>query len=350
MSWLSSRSRDLVDFSMPIVGQVPAPKKFRSALTVAQVETTLEEWFGRPVVLTSSGRGALILAFSHLGLNRYRDRIAMTPMISTCVMDAVVRHAFPVDAASASEVAATLVYHQYGFIQTIKPTGPVVEDICHSFYATPTEGRRDWFGALAAFSLPKFFSTSSPVGGLVVQDRKRAESLRALRDAQPQRSIEQQDEESRIYCDSSAHSHFDFVRLYLSRLVNAQIADRELGGLPKQLSEIVDQGLRRKEIIAAYSDAVGRHACPPGWHEMMLERLPYFFPVSGEETRLLDARSRLQEIGVEADLYSIDAARNMTAPNYIRMLLLPCHDKIPQDVLAEAAAILRTFRACRSVA
>ena len=334
---------------MTIAGQMPPAKQLPSELTVAELEATLEEWFGLPVVLTSSGRGALRLAFSHLGLKRYRDRIAITPMISMCVLEAAIRHAFPIDAASAVEAEATLVYHQYGFVQTVKPAGPVVEDICHSFYATPTRGRRAWLGELAAFSLPKFFSTSSPVGGLVVQDRKRAASVRALRDTQPQRTVRQQDEESRIYCDADMHSHFDFDRLYLSRLVNSRISDRELGGLPKNVSEIADQGQRRTEIIAIYCDAVGAHACPPGWHEMIRERLPYFFPVGGDEARLLNARSRLREIGVEADLYSIDAARNMRAPKFIKMLLLPCHDKIPQDVLVEISVILRSFKACRSV-
>ena len=243
---------------------------------------------------------------------------------------------------------ATLVYHQYGFVQTIKPADRVVEDICHSLYATPTMGRRVWLGELVAFSLPKFFSTSSPVGGLVVHDQKQAERVRALRDAEPRRSIQQQDEKSSIFCDLTTRSHFEFVRLYLSRLVNAQITDRELGGLPKNVSEISARGQRRKEIMAIYCDAVGGHACPPGWHAMMLERLPYFFPVSGDEARLLDARSCLREIGVEADMYSIDIARNMGSPRFVRMLLLPCHDAIPSEIFSEILSILKSLGACRS--
>jgi len=328
------------------VGQMPPRKKCASALTVGEVEAALEEWFGLPVVLTSSGRGALMLAFDHLGLQRYRNRIVITPMISACVLDAVVRHAFPIDAESNAESDATLVYHQYGFIQTVRPPGPVIEDICHSFYAGPTSGRRAWLGELAVFSLPKFFSTSSAVGGLVVHNRALADSVRERRDAEPERSVEQQDEEASIHCAPDA-PNLAMSQMYLSRLLNRQVADRELGGVPKDISEIVIRGRQRGEIIATYCDAVGADSCPNGWHDMLRERLPYFFPVSGEETRLLHARSRLREFGVEAEIYSIDVSRNMSSPSFVKMLLLPCHDQIPDQVLLEIASTLRWLKANR---
>jgi hypothetical protein len=334
---------------MQPVGQMPLPKKLSSTRNVAQVEEMLEEWFGSPVVLTSSGRGALMLAFSHLGLNRYRDRVAMTPMISTCVLQTVAHHAFPVDAASTVKADATLVYHQYGFVQSINPTGPVVEDICHAFFAGPTNGRRAWLGELAAFSLPKFFSTSNPVGGLVVHDRKEAEILRTRRDAEPQRSIEQEDEESCVYCASGNRATLAMARLYLSRLLNPRISDRELGALPKDVSEITDRGRQRSEIVDIYCDAVGDHCCPKGWHEMMRQRLPYFFPVGGDESRLLNVRSRLREIGVEADVYSIDVARNMDCPKFVKMLLVPCHDAIPAKALTDISSTLKRFKSSSSV-
>jgi hypothetical protein len=331
------------------VEQMPFPIKCPSALTVARLEATLEEWFGSSVVLTSSGRGALMLAFSHLGLNRYRDRIAMTPMISACVLDAVIRHAFPVDAGRNADANATLVYHQYGFLQTIKPPGPVVEDICHAFYAGPTTGHRIWLGELAVFSLPKFFATSSVVGGLVVHDRRQAEVIRARRDAEPERSIQQQDDESRIYYDRGDRSRFAVSGMHLSRLMNRRISDRELGGVPKDVSEIARRGQHRREIVAAYCDAVGEQACPRGWHEVMQEHLPYLFPVSGDDARLLDARTRLHEIDVEAEVYSIDVARNMNFPKYVKMLLLPCHDTIPPKIFAEILSILTSFKTCSSM-
>lgn len=309
----------------------------------------LEEWFGSPVVLTSSGRGALMLAFGQLGLNRYRNRIAMSPMISTCVVEAVAYHAFPVDAAAAGEFDATLVYHQYGFMQAVSLAGRVVEDICHSFYAAPTTGRRVWLGEFAVFSLPKFFSTSSPVGGLIVHDRNQAEGLRSRRDSNPQRSIQQQDEESHIFRDWGEFSELAKAELYLSRLLNPRVSDSELGGLPNHVSDIASEGRRRSEIIELYCDAAGDHSCPDGWHEMMREHPPYAFPVGGKEAQLLDVRSRLHEMGVETDIYSIDIARNMRSPKFGRMLLLPCHGAVPPAVVTEIASILRELGACRSV-
>ena len=126
----------------------------------------LEEWFGSPVVLASSGRGAIKLALREFGLNRYRHRVALPRMISGCVLDAVVQHAFPIDAAGKDEFDLTLLYHQYGFSQLMEPAGPTIEDICHAFFASCKTGRRPWRGQMAVFSLSKFFRTSTMVGGL----------------------------------------------------------------------------------------------------------------------------------------------------------------------------------------
>jgi len=143
---------------MPLVRQMPCPKKNRSTLTVAQVEAMLEEWFGSPVVLTSSGRGALMLAFGQLGLNRYRNRIAMSPMISTCVVEAVAYHAFPVDAAAAGEFDADtgispIRFHAGGPVWRVESSRTsVTRSTRHQ-----RRGRRVWLANLLSSVSPSFF-------------------------------------------------------------------------------------------------------------------------------------------------------------------------------------------------
>jgi hypothetical protein len=322
-------------------GQMPAGRKARSNLTVAEAEAVLEEWFGSPVVLTSSGRGAINLALSAFDLNRYRHQVALPRMISGCVLDAVIRHAFPVDAAGTGETNLTLSYHQYGYPQVTMPAGRVIEDICHSFFAGVNTGCRSWAGQMAVFSLTKFFTTSSMAGGVVVHDHAEAAELRRRRDSFPWRSAQEEEDESDVHCSRETASGAALSRLYLSRLTNPRISDRELGGLPKSTAEIAHHGERRREIIDMFCGAVGECSFPAGWREMMREKLPYFFPLCVGERRMFESRQRLREAGIETDIYSIDVARNMRAPRFERMLLVPCHDIIPSAALSDIEAVLR---------
>ena len=87
------------DCFAPAIGHAPAFKTAASVTTVPEAERVFAEWFGAPVVLTSSGRAAISLYLGVTGRDRYRHRVAVPRMISACVLDAVIRHAFPVDAA-----------------------------------------------------------------------------------------------------------------------------------------------------------------------------------------------------------------------------------------------------------
>jgi dTDP-4-amino-4,6-dideoxygalactose transaminase len=320
------------------VRQTPASNTTPSVLTVEQLEATLEEWFGSPVVLTSSGRAAMALALDDMGLNRYRHRVALPRMISACVVGTVIRHGFPVDAAGAPPADAAILYHQYGFPQVARPDGPVLEDICHAFFASPTTGRRTWAGEMAAFSLPKFFSTSGSVGGLVVHDRARAEKLRGRRDSHVPRSPQAIAAEAATFRSHGGEAGLE--QMYLSRLLNPRIADEELGGLPADTQDIQAIGRRRGDILAAYLSAVPEEHLAPAWRDLVRRCLPYFFPVQGNEARLGAVKQSLVEAGVEADIYTIDTARSMAAPKAERMLLVPCHHTIAADMQDVITGIL----------
>lgn len=324
---------------MITVRQTPPSVTAPSTIAVADLEDTLATWFGAPVVLTSSGRAAIALALAEAGLNRYRHRVAMPPLMSACVLNAIVRHGFPVDAAAVDTADATLLYHQYGLPQIARPQGVVIEDICHAFFARPDSGARSWAGQTAVFSLPKFFSTTGSIGGLVVPDAARAQDLRARRDAFTPRSPEAIAQESAAF---RAHDESTLELMYLSRLMNPRIADRELGGLPGSVADIAAVGRERQATIEAYLDAAGPAALPDGWAAMIVRCLPYFFPLSGPPEKIADAKRALTEAGIEADIYSIDVDRNMFAPRLARMLLIPAHHAVPKDA---QEVILKTLRA-----
>ena len=171
------------DCFAPAIGHAPAFKTAASVTTVPEAERVFSEWFGAPVVLTSSGRTAISLYLGVTGHERYRHSVAVPRMISACVLDAVIRRAFPVDAARQQAADTTLLYHQYGFMQSARPQGRVLEDISHSFFASASTGARPWAGDAAVFSLQKFFPLATMVGGLVVRDVDLARTVRDARDA-----------------------------------------------------------------------------------------------------------------------------------------------------------------------
>lgn len=297
---------------------------------MAGAEAVLSDWYEAPVILTSSGRGAILLCLRQFGLNRYRDNIALPKMISACVLDAVTRQGFPVDAASGQARALTIFYHQYGFAQLARPDGPALEDICHSFFATEHTGARKWKGKAAIFSLPKFFRTADMAGGIVTPDAQVAAQLREARDAAGAGSP----------ADLAQASGPKLEHIYLDRLLHPAITAAQLGGLPASLAEIRASGTRRRDIIDQYLAASAPFAMPAGWRDLLRATLPFVFPVFGPEAALRRLDAALQEISIQAGLYRIDTARDMAAPVLASALLVPCHQHIGPGVCAGIARLI----------
>jgi len=312
------------------------------ATSVPEVERALSDWFGAEVILTSSGRAAILLYLTALGLGRYLNRIAVPRLISSCVLDAVIRRGFPVDAEGTPHADATVLYHQYGIPQAEGASGIVIEDICHSFFSTASSGSRAWRGEVGIFSLPKFFLLNGMGGGLVMVRGSLARQLRQMRDdASQQGSIEGDSQlhvlRSRdVVQDGSAIEQF-----YLSRLLNPRILDHQTGGMPATLSEIRTVGERRQNNLGQLLDALGQDALPAGWPGLLRAALPFALPVFGDMSRLRRLDAMLGEIGVKAGLYKIDVARTMARPRYQTAVLVPCHHEMPPAKLNDMAGILK---------
>jgi hypothetical protein len=324
-----------------MIAHAPGFRDTRAVLTVSDAERVLSDWFGAEVVVTSSGRAAILLYLKALGLNRYRDRVVLPRFISSCVLDAVIRCGFPVDAASGVTGDANILYHQFGIPQRISPSGMVLEDICHAFFASPTTGARDWKGDAAVFSVPKFFGLDGMVGGLVLANGARSAQLRDMRDSA---SGVVQTRRGRGACNvgGDTEGREDLETLYLRRLLNPELLDEETGGLPGSTDEIRAVGHARYQNLGRLCNAAGRTAFPPGWMELLSESLPFALPVFANATAIKRTNAGLSEIGVAAGEYQIDVDRDMSRPRHEKAVLVPCHHEIPASKFDEMIDILRS--------
>lgn len=326
---------------MQAIGFAPAhPARDGPPIAMEDAEARLSDWFGRPVVLMSSGRAALLACFRHLGLNRYASRLAMPPRTAQCVFDAVTRAAFPVDPASdASPVAATLLIHQYGHLLSDRPAGPVVEDICHAFFARPDSGRRDWAGELAVFSLPKFFPLAGMAGGVVAADEALARALRAGRDAAPRLS------DAQLAADRASWRGGEPAALelaYLRALLHPAASADALAGLPEDIAAV---GARRAAVTATLLDAIPTATLDQAWRAMCRQALPFALPVFAAPDDLARLVESLRAMHVETGLFRIDRARKMAKPEPQIAALVPCHHAIGDAEVQAMADRLRAWGA-----
>lgn len=306
--------------------------------SVAAAEALLSDWFQAPVVLTSSGRGAMLLFFEHLGLNRYRDRIATPTRVSACVLDAIIRRGFPVDAAQVHNAEAVVFYHQYGLSQRGGPRGArVLEDLCHGFFATPETGSRRWCGQGAVFSLPKFFGTRTMIGGLVVPDEATARALRERRDRQAPGSAAVQ---ARHADDFRTGQGAALEVVYLERLLNPAVAASELAGMPSSLDDIREAGARRASVLGHFLSRLPAAFAVPT-RRLVQQDMPYALPVlqpAGFDAQA--ARGIFEARGFPGDSYGIDVARDLHAPEMQPAWLLPCHQDLPFEAIDALCADL----------
>lgn len=315
---------------LPIARHSPCPGDEGPGRDIGAVEAMLADWFDAEVVLTSSGRAALRLALADLGLARYRDRIAVSPMTAACVFEAVIHHGFPVDPAEAEPAAATVLIHQFGHAQRWRPEGPVVEDVAHAFFAGAETGARDWAGEHAIFSLPKFFGIAGMAGGVVTRSRDIAARIRnkiaSIDFPSADQSLDRQ------VFRLSGPDPAAIGAMYARRLLDPRPDPQSLTGLP-DTAGMRAVGTCRAEIVARLLATPAAAALPEDWRASLQHALPYAFPLFGDVERLRRIDEALSAANVSAGLYSIDLARDNRQPDLRRAVLIPCHHEIAPDQL-----------------
>ena len=130
-------------------------------------------------VLMPSGRSALRLILSHLGLGR-TDLVSIPKFSSHCIINSVGLVATPTQEPN-SYCKNSIIFHQWGFIRTVASVPGLIEDSADSLIPMggnlfPNDGRFE------IISLPKVFGTF--IGGLILcQNKKDADELMKERDA-----------------------------------------------------------------------------------------------------------------------------------------------------------------------
>jgi hypothetical protein len=327
-----------------MIGHSPPPVGVLDPVDVARLEDVLSDWFGRHVVLLSSGRAGLQVLLATKGLGRYRDALRVPAYLSRCVINAVTHNALPVLEGKAS---GTLLYHQYGFEQTYVPaSGVVIEDLAHAFFARPDSGERRWVSDAAIFSLPKFFGTAGLGGGVIVEDAALAAEIRARVGAatRPEGDVRTwmrsvvaaaRDCLPGVACPEA--DWLDAVYELLYAFLAPEPSD--LAGMPVTRAGIAAVGAERAERVAALRSALPR----AGWEAMGEPPVPYALPFFGEREVLERTDAALEAEAIHAGVYHLDVRRDMSRPDFRPCVLLPCHQAVePGAVVRLCAAAMES--------
>ena len=310
--------------------------------TIERLESLLSDRFGRHVILTSSGRAGIVLALTALGLSRYKSVVAIPRMISSCVVEAVSKRAFPVAIGSGTQCDLTVQYHQYGLPQQAERPGAVIEDLCHSLigaWRNPTS-----ISSIAVFSFPKFFATNGMCGGLLIENPSLAVHLRELLSRAPELAEDTRDHLAKIFrasvmdCDAANPAEIESACAALTHAAAPRSAD--LIGCPETKIDWEKAIEHRQRVVDRLLRLVPDDFRPKDWSRLIRENLPFAFPIFwDDEAALARLASSLAIAGVDAGVYSIDANRNWAAPLFRRAILIPCHG----DVDSRADDVLRKF-------
>jgi hypothetical protein len=326
------------------IGHSPTPSRGdteEQPLSLHDAERLLGDWFERPVVLLASGRTGLSLLLQHAGLSRYEHVMWVPRYLSRCVINAITAHAFPVHSHRRPD--ASLAYHQFGFPQAWPgggaASGFVIEDLAHSFFATPRGGARAWLSDSAIFSLPKFFPVAGLCGGVAVSTESQAAQLREIAGAPPAADDPTRTWMREVYRAASGAADGGDPRraawlasAYELLFQYPQVDPECLRGLPASRAALEEVGTARSERVALFRRITSSHQPESLWvgaEDLAPYALPYF-PRGGAHS-FAKARAALAELGARVDVYHLDVARSMTSPRYEPCLLLPAHQGIPID-------------------
>lgn len=309
--------------------------------SIAECERMLTEWFGSPVILLASGRSGLVLWLRSLGFTRYGHKLEVPLYLSRCVLNAVTTAAFPVEAGARAD--GLLLYHQYGFPQRCTVKGrPVLEDVAHCFFASPSTGEREWASDVALFSLRKFFGTAGMAGGLVVRNRDLEGRLRRLVSLAPDdvdhlrawiRNVT-----ATAFSGRAGHATSMLVDgAYELLLGLCRPTVEDLVGLPVSVRGIGEIGDARRHRIEFYRSRLGAAVCHSDFWPSGEELLPFALPFfgSGDPRELRRLVARLADLDVRTEVYHMDVRRNQLAAEYRPCVLLPCHQDVPIERLDE---------------
>ena len=174
------------------------------------------------------------------------------------------------------------------------------------------------------------------VGGLILKTAELSNRFRALRDQREPASDHQYAGE--VFRRDYHRGGDDLEHVYLNRLLNPNIASVELGAVPDR-KELMEIGAQRRLRIDQLLRASG-NSLPDGWLDLLERSLPFLFPFFAETPILHRLKVQMNEIGLASEIYRLDVNRNAENPSLGPALLIPCHQDVPEDVLASAVSLM----------
>ncbi len=301
---------------------------------------------------TSSGKAALCLALQDLRASgRIPDKnvnVMVPKWLDYAVYSVMHLHAFPSQDPDG-ELAAMVVYHQYGFAQDMDAISafaverglPIIEDCAHAI-AGEYHGRRlGSFGDYAVFSFSKFFPCIM-AGGLWVRNADAYERI----------------------VKAAGRNHKPYLQAYslAIRLLHDLAADGSPGLLNRLLETSYAVYDRHPRINAMVVRLLRRQLAQPvlrmrrnNWRVLrqtlagteMLAGLeetatPYCVPLKIPNHRRDQALAAARAHGIRTGYYKFDEARNLLYPDFQDRLLVPVHQGLDEAAVARIGKDLRS--------
>jgi len=254
----------------------PRPKLALSSILSVKVVThqAIENYFNAIypnayTVLMPSGRSALRLILSYLGLKR-PNLVSIPKYSSHCIINSVGLVATPIQ-HSTSEAEQSIVFHQWGFIKHETSTSGLIEDSVDSLI--PSEGNlfpND--GRFEIISLPKVFGTL--IGGLILcQHQQDAEKLKQYRDDST--VLSRMHFYLRMASQFSPNLYAYWNNVEPSNTLTPMMALRDIWGKIQHLDALIDDRCKK---IAFLTDIAIKSALP-----LPVNRYPCCWPVPVKE-------------------------------------------------------------------
>jgi len=184
-------------------------------------------------------------------------------------------------------------------------------------------------------------------GGLILRDTSVAEEVRRMvREAPadiPEVRQWMRGIIHRAYARETQLPEILFLDSAYELLLKFYRPDRnDLAGFPLSVPAICDIGEQRRERVSFLRNTLGRQAVSSSfWAEDEL-LLPFAFPYfgNGNVESLQSINHALEASQIYAGIYRLDVRRNMYHPEYKPCVLLPCHQHISMQQMAEMCEIV----------
>ena len=315
---------------------------------IAQVQSLLQEYFGRPVTLLNAARTGIYLA---LAAKRYTKtvEIMVPPYSSKCVLDTIAERTIPTLHVSPHTKAILLV-HQYGYPQRMDIVGKIarekglfiIEDSAFSFDTRYKGEIVGSWGDVSIFNFSKTFKTV--MGGCFLTEDGDivdfAERYMKEQDRAPWRFISNLSLVTTVFeygtrPESASHTLANhFLSVFYSQYKYFPNPNKRVCHLfPNSATLFRTQLEARRNNLRVFRECFGGTENYPDELEQDSDVVPFIAPYFGEKANLERIAHALKKHDITTTVHHFDVHRNMFDPSYMPMLPIPVHQGISENMM-----------------